>query len=354
MKKWGIFLLSIVLLISVAPKHVKAASFKDVSETHDFYEEIKYLSDKQVITGFSDGTFLPEKAVTRAEAAIMIGKAFKLDGTKRKTKFKDVDQGQTASGYIASAVEKGIITGYSNGTFKSGASINRGEMAIILSRAFDLSAESVFTFKDVGRSTAAFASIQELAAAAITAGYPDGTFRPNQNITRAQFSAFLSRGFEVSFKQKAAIKDSYTHDKTKQYTFKTSYNGIEQLTYKNVNVWEGMIKGYMWEVRSLDNNEVNYFAEYESYDGLAIAYPVSEYTIELTYPIKLGNTWHSFETTYKVTGIGKTVNTAYQTFTNAVEVTGYEGRKAYYVKHVGLVKVVDRTGKALYELIEIK
>ncbi|KXH84051.1 S-layer homology domain-containing protein [Sporosarcina sp. HYO08] len=354
MKKWVLFLLAIVLILGVAQRPVQAVSFKDVSTSHGFHDEIKYLSDKQFITGYSDGSFRPEKAVTRGEAAIMIGKAFDLDGTQRTTKFKDVGKSQKASGYIASAVEKGIISGYSNGTFKPEASISRGEMAIILSRAFNLSFHSFFRFKDVGESTAAFEHIQRLAAASITAGYPDGTFQPGLSLTRAQFSAFLARGFDVSFKQKAAIQDSYVRDKTKQYTYQSSELGREVFTYKKASVWEWMFPEYMWEAHIVDQDQTYHFFEVESYEGSGIGYPLSEFHESLIYPIKLGATWTSYTSTSKVTGIGKKVETPYKTFTNAVEVTSSEGTKTYYVKHVGYVQTIDKGGKVIRELVDIK
>ena len=72
----------------------------------------------------------------------MIGKALDLDGTKRKTIFDDVASTSTASGYIASAVNEDIITGFPDGSFRPGDTVTRGQMAILLSRAFDLTEEA--------------------------------------------------------------------------------------------------------------------------------------------------------------------------------------------------------------------
>ena len=93
---------------------------------------------KKVISGFKDGSFKPNDVVTRAQAAIMIGRALDLDGTQRSTKFKDVPSSSVASGYIASAVEKGIISGFKDGSYKPGQPVTRGQMAIFLNRAFHL------------------------------------------------------------------------------------------------------------------------------------------------------------------------------------------------------------------------
>jgi hypothetical protein len=82
-----------------------SGTFKDVSKTYTFYEEVEFLSSKQIITGFEGGIFRPDVQVTRAEAAIMIGRALGLDGEAKNTKFSDVTANVTGSGYIASAVE---------------------------------------------------------------------------------------------------------------------------------------------------------------------------------------------------------------------------------------------------------
>ena len=81
--------------------------------------------------------------MTRAAAAIMIGRALDLNGEQRKTKFPDVGAEQVASGYIASAVAEGIIQGYPDGTYRPNETVTRGQMAIFLSRAFDLTVEAM-------------------------------------------------------------------------------------------------------------------------------------------------------------------------------------------------------------------
>ncbi|MGG3448770.1 S-layer homology domain-containing protein [Domibacillus aminovorans] len=71
-----------------------------------------------------------EDKVTRAAAAVMIGRALKLDGVKRKTAFEDVNATNFASGSIDSAVKSGIISGYPDHTFKPGEAVTRGQLVI--------------------------------------------------------------------------------------------------------------------------------------------------------------------------------------------------------------------------------
>ena len=339
MKKGIAFLASFILLFGVFTIKTEAASLKDVQPSHGFYEEITYLIDKSIISGYTDGTFKPDRVVTRGEAAIMIGKALKLDGTQRNTKFKDVGRDSKASGYIASAVEKGIIAGYPNQTFKPNASISRGDMSIILSRAFDLNIQSAFDFYDVGRNMAAYEHIHKLSAASISIGYSDGSYKPALNTTRAQFSAFLARALEPKFKQKASIKDSYALNKTKQYTYNTADFGKNVFTFKDVGIQFGQNLGFAWEVKNVDTNATYSFVQEESYNGLVSYFPMSEVELELLYTVKLNNSWLSGQGQRKITALTRTVDTPYRTFDNAVEITDDSGYKIYYAKHIGLVKI---------------
>ncbi|KMY55578.1 hypothetical protein AC623_17895 [Bacillus sp. FJAT-27231] len=189
------FILSFSLFIPLA----KAAQFSDVTTNNRFYNEILFLADEGIISGFADGKFKPGQEVTRAAAAIMIGKALHLDGANRKTPFKDVNPANTASGYIASATEKKIISGFPDGTFRPNEFVTRGQMAILLAKAFELTKEEEIPFSDVNAKMAAYASIKKLIAAGIASGYEDSTYRPNLVLKRDQFAAFMARALNPFF-----------------------------------------------------------------------------------------------------------------------------------------------------------
>ncbi|MFI8577881.1 S-layer homology domain-containing protein [Rossellomorea aquimaris] len=176
-------------------------SFKDVKDYTSFYEEIMFLHGEEIIFGYEDDTFRPTEGVTRAAASAMIGRALGLDGTKRPSPFADVPEQSFASGYIASAVNEGIITGFNDGSFRPNQLVTRGEMAIFISRAFDLTTETEAAFQDTAPSTASFKAIQNVYGNGIAKGFSDYHFYPYKTITRGEFSAFLARGVEDSFKQ---------------------------------------------------------------------------------------------------------------------------------------------------------
>jgi hypothetical protein len=191
-------LLIVFFLLTASP--AQAAAFTDIQEDQNFYKEIMYLVDKEVITGYKDGSFRPADKVTRAAAAAMIGRALGFDGAKKESSFKDVAKDSFASGYIEEAVEKKIIKGYTDGTFRPNEEVTRGQMAIFISRAFQLVEKKEVLFFDVSEKMAAYPFIGKILSAGITHGYSDWTFRPNKELTRAEFSAFLARALDEKFK----------------------------------------------------------------------------------------------------------------------------------------------------------
>ncbi|WP_075617246.1 S8 family peptidase [Paenisporosarcina indica] len=170
-------------------------SFTDIKSTQWFNEHIGYLSNKKQINGFDDGSFKPYNEITRGEAAALIGRALGYDEAKTATSFKDVSAQSFASGYIQEAVKQNIITGYKDGTFRPEKKVTRAEMAILISKAFKLehqqNAKSSFT--DISTQMAAYPYILSIIESGITKGYTDHTFRPYEYMTRSEFAAFLSR-----------------------------------------------------------------------------------------------------------------------------------------------------------------
>lgn len=199
MKKIISLLLILTLLISLVPKSEAASpAFKDVSENHPNYNAIMYLVKQGVIE--SGDRFGPNDKVTREEVAIMVAKATGLNGTKTKTKFKDVPASRYSSGYINSAANARIINGYPDGTFKPTQYVTRGHMAAFIANAFKLTKEKEIYFKDVKKGSTSYNAVRKLAFANITSGYPDGTFKPNQTLTRSHIAAFIARAMEPSFR----------------------------------------------------------------------------------------------------------------------------------------------------------
>ena len=360
LKKLSVLAVFVLVLGLAAP--VQGAS--DLPESHGFYEEISYLMDRDVVRGYPDGTVRPDTAVTRGEAAIMIGRLKEFDGTQRDTEFSDVSANQAASGYIAAAAEAGLIQGHTDGTYRPYESITRGDMAIILSRLFIVPFHADVSFTDVSSNMRAYDPIRQMVAANITNGYSNNTFRPHQAVTRAQFSAFLARGLEPEFKNDATIEQSYLRDKTKTYVYDTEF-GVERHTYNYVPSRNGLEMGYVWTITQEENPSfVVDTLEIETRDRYTFGQAYSESYTDLEYPVEVGQTWYT-DTMYapprEITGVGVTVETAYRTFTNAVEVTVEaspdhmeEGFTYYMVEGFGEVKSVNADGTVTKELIAVE
>lgn len=156
---------------------------------------------KGYVAGYPDHTFRPEKSMTRAEAASTLAKLRNLStANQSKPAFTDADGWYNAS--INAVVEAGYMKGYPDGTFKPDQAITRAEFAQLLS--YFLSDESVANpFADTANNWAKHA-IDKAFAQNIVKGYGNHTFRPEAQITRAESIAMINRTFKLSNKSKVA------------------------------------------------------------------------------------------------------------------------------------------------------
>ncbi len=163
------------------------AGFVDVAGT-THAEAIAWVAEQGITGGFGDGTFRPGADVTRGQMAAFLARS--LDLPAGPATFDDV-VGTTPAAAIAAVAEAGITTGFPDGTFRPGDAVTRGQMAAFLTRGLDLPPGSA-TFGDVTGTTHE-AAIAAVAEAGITTGFPDGTFRPGRPVNRGQMAAFLFR-----------------------------------------------------------------------------------------------------------------------------------------------------------------
>ena len=172
-------------------------SFSDVNPGDWFYDNVMDAAENGYISGMGDGTFNPTGATTRAQFASMIANAMGYEANPdAKSAFPDVADDFWGKAAINFCVENGILSGYDDGTFQPNKAITRQEAAAILNKAFELSVKygvSTDLFPD-NSSIAAWASDHVYAAKAsgLMKGYEeDGTFRPNNQITRAEAASIL-------------------------------------------------------------------------------------------------------------------------------------------------------------------
>ncbi|AQQ54250.1 C40 family peptidase [Planococcus lenghuensis] len=169
-----------------------AGEYHDVASGHWAQAAIKDLTLRGIVTGTGDGYFSPNNQVTRAQAATMIARTLglsKISGSK----FPDVSSSHWASGYINAVAEAGIVYGRGDGTFDPEDPITRAEITVILNRAFDLQMTgSSVAFSDISGHWAE-SDILIVASNGLAKGDGSGVFNPESNATRAEFSLFVYR-----------------------------------------------------------------------------------------------------------------------------------------------------------------
>ena len=168
-------------------------------------EEIKGEDHKAYIFGYPDGSVRPNGSITRAEAAAMLARLLNIEaiGSAAKPNFTDTDSSWYNKA-INSVVFRGIMKGYPDGRFRPNAPITRAEFTQMIS-TIDNKPYGVAPFADVPGHWAERAIGSEYQAKRIT-GYPDGLFRPDANITRAEAAVILNKIFERKYDNLSLLK----------------------------------------------------------------------------------------------------------------------------------------------------
>ena len=152
------------------------------------------------LKGYPGGGFAPGKNMSRAEVTTMFARLLTEQMEANKSypaSFSDVTSTHWAANYIGYMEQFGIVRGYNDGTFRPNAPITRAEFAAICCR-FEQLTDGTATFTDVPASHWAAKSIAYAAKRGWVTGYADGTFKPGNNITRAEVAAVTCRLLERS------------------------------------------------------------------------------------------------------------------------------------------------------------
>jgi hypothetical protein len=199
-QKTVICLLAVILIFPLTMNTNAAKAFPDVNSDFWAYNEITFLVDQQIIKGYMDGRFGPNDQIKRIQAAEMLVKALDLSLENRPDpNFKDMKPGDYGYEIAAAVADEGIITG-SEGSFKAWEPLTRGQMAKILSEAYQLEYVYDAEFIDVSDEHWTHPYVSALVGNSITTGYKDNTYRPNAKLTRTQFAVFMARVLDDSFK----------------------------------------------------------------------------------------------------------------------------------------------------------
>jgi len=188
---------------SATPAPTSTVNLSDVSSDYWARPFIQALADNNVIAGFPDGTFRPNQAVTRAEFAALIQKAFGSQNRVRQLSaggFSDVPTGYWAASAIQSAYETGFLAGYPGNVFLPNQQIPRVQGIVALSNGLGLTTSSTGASSDLSTYYTDASSIPNYAVNSVTAAtqsnlvvnYPDiKQLNPQQPLTRAEAAALL-------------------------------------------------------------------------------------------------------------------------------------------------------------------
>ena len=163
------------------------------------------------VNGYNDGTVRPEAKITRAEAATMfyrlLNEDVKAEYETDENEFSDVSEADWYCTAVSTLANIGIFGGYPDGSFRPDAYITRAEIAAICARIDGEDADETAEYSDIDGHWAAD-EISRVAELGWVKGYTDGTFRPNQQITRAEAMAVINRITERNPETKADLLDS--------------------------------------------------------------------------------------------------------------------------------------------------
>lgn len=149
--------------------------------------------------GYEDGEFKPDRSVSRAEYLVMLMRHLKLEGNEQQLQFTDQENiAERARQAIAQAVAAKIVSGYEDGSFRPDRTVTRLEMAVIVARAIDSSAASTSAsstpFADDGDIPGwAKGSVQFVFNNGLMQGRDGGLFVPHAPVTRAEAATVLIR-----------------------------------------------------------------------------------------------------------------------------------------------------------------
>lgn len=149
----------------------------------------------QYLIGYENATFKPENNMTREEVAVMFSRLLKNPPTKGAVygaNFSDVEKNRWSATAISYMSEVGILKGYPDGSFKPTAPITRAEFAAMAAGFADLK-EGEKTFTDLAPTHWAYDVVKKAAAAGWINGYPDGSFKADNPITRAEVVSITNR-----------------------------------------------------------------------------------------------------------------------------------------------------------------
>jgi hypothetical protein len=168
--------------------------FSDVCPGDYFYQAVMYLSDRGIVSGYADGTFRPYNFTTRGQLCkiVVLGEGWTID-TTGGPHFSDVPTTNPFYFYIETAYNHDVISGYADGTFRWGNNVTRAQLCkiVVLGEEWTIDTSGGPHFTDVPVSDPFYGYIETAYNHNIITGYADATFKPGNNATRGQIAKIV-------------------------------------------------------------------------------------------------------------------------------------------------------------------
>ena len=240
------------LIDNILPLLSALDNFGGVHPTLNTAEHFAYVN------GYPDGSVRPQGNVTRAETAAILFRLMseetRVASYSRVARFGDVGANQWYNVYAATLDNAGVITDSANGYFRPDDAITRGELAAMLAQ-FAGETNGAVSFRDVSGHWAASA-IAKIASLGWTEGYPDGTFRPDQTVTRAELMAMMNRALGRNPQSKADLLNGMKSWTDNQNTAAWYYLDVQEAT--NSHAYASSRTGETWTSLTQDPNWKQY------------------------------------------------------------------------------------------------
>ncbi len=189
----GLLAAALVCSLSIPNIEVYGASMKDI-KGHWAESYINQIINAGIVKGYENGTFLPDNPVTRAEFSHMINSTLGNTGTS-SVSFNDTPSAEWYYSDVAKALSAGYVSGYSDGSFKPNNPVTRQEAAVMLARIVPTYGKTadIKNYKDYSSVESwASDSIQRMVGKGYLGAYDDGKLHPSDKLTRAQTSKIIS------------------------------------------------------------------------------------------------------------------------------------------------------------------
>nr|WP_154893878.1 glycoside hydrolase family 3 N-terminal domain-containing protein [Paenibacillus xylanexedens] len=213
--------------------------FNDLQYSKWAEDGIEYMAKRGTVAGYGDGKFKPAGLVTRAQAVTFLVRELypeQLEKPAEGTTYSDVPKTHAFNKEIAIASKNGLASGFPDGSFRPDAPLSRAETAAFLTRAYSLSeGKQTANWSDTENHWAA-APILVMSSNGLVGGYSDGTYRPNQTVTRAEYAVFMSR--LIQFERQAAIQ---AQDWDKLISYMTVSEQVGQMLMPDIRQWNGRV-----------------------------------------------------------------------------------------------------------------